>query len=316
MNNIYLLEYNDDFLFHKELEKVIKNINAVKEEVEKITLEDVGIDSFLNIANTIPFLEDKRVMIVETDTLFKSKNDFDKDALRKVITYLEKPLETTYIIFKTRNTDKTSNVFNIVKNYHKYIIIESLDENGLKNMINHKLALSNIKINKDAVDELLNRCVDNAERIDNELEKLSSYREHGETITKEDIELLVTNDIDRKAYEIVKAILQGNKEKAFREYSVLIDSKIDAISIINLMASKLREVQITKDLMQNGYSKAEIASMLKISPGKAYYVIEDCKRLRLSDLNNIISRLSELDYGIKSGKLDMSIGFEMILLKV
>ncbi len=316
MNNIYLLEYNDDFLFHIELDKLLKSINALKDEIEKISLEEVGLDSFLNSANTIPFLEDKRVIIVETDTLFKSKNDFDKDILKKVISYLEKPLDTTYIIFKTRSTDKTSNIFNVVKNYHVYKKIESLDSNGLKNMINLKLELSNISITKDAIEELLNRCSDNAERIDNELEKLSSYKEPGEVVSLNDIELLVANDVERKAYEIAKAILQGNKEKAFREYSMLIESKVDTISIINLMAGRLREVQITKQLMQNGHSKNEIASMLQISPGKAYYVMEDCKRLRMLDLKNIITRLSELDYGIKSGKLDKSIGFEMILLKV
>ncbi len=130
------------------------------------------------------------------------------------------------------------------------------------------------------------------------------------------MELLVANDIERNAYEIIKAILHGNKELAFREYSKLIESKVDAITVINLMSSRLREVQITKELMLNGHSKAEIASLLKVSPGKAYYIMEDCKRLRMSDLNNIISRLSDLDMGIKSGKLDKSIGFEMILLKL
>ncbi len=316
MNNIYLFEYNDDFLFHKELSKILSNINATKDEIEKMTLEEVGIEAFLNSANTIPFLEDKRVIIAETDTLFKVKNEFDKDVIKRLITYLEKPLLTTFIIFKTRSTDKTSNIFNIVKNYHSYRLIESLDAVGLKNLINHKLSLMNISIEKDAMDELLSRCADNAERIDNELDKLLSYKENGQIVKKEDIELLVANDIERNAYEIIKAILQGNKEIAFREYSKLMESKIDATTVINFMAGRLREVQITKELMQNGHSKAEIADVLKISPGKAYYVMEDCKRLRMSDLNNIISRLSELDYGIKSGKLDKSIGFEMILLKI
>lgn len=316
MNNVYLLQYEDDFLFHKESERLLKEINASKEDIEKIDIEESGLEVFLNSANTIPFLVDKRIIIAETESLFKTKNDFDEDLLKKVITYLEKPLESTYIIFKTRSTDKTSKVFNVVKNYHTYKKIESLDSKDLANMIVQRLSSEEVSINGDAKDELLNRCADNAERIDNELEKLLSYKDKGEIVTKEDIELLVANDIERNAYEIIKAILHGNKELAFREYSKLIESKVDAITVINLMSSRLREVQITKELMLNGHSKAEIASLLKVSPGKAYYIMEDCKRLRMSDLNNIISRLSDLDMGIKSGKLDKSIGFEMILLKL
>ena len=86
--------------------------------------------------------------------------------------------------------------------------------------------------------------------------------------------------------------------------------------IISLISNKFKELLSTYRLLKFGYSQSDIAKFYNISNGKAYYIVQEAKSFNLSDLEYYIDKLSELDYQIKSGKLDKTIGLELLLLKL
>ena len=69
-------------------------------------------------------------------------------------------------------------------------------------------------------------------------------------------------------------------------------------------------------MLKYGYSQSDIAKFYNVSTGKAYYIVQEARAFKLSDLEFYIDKLAELDYQIKSGKLDKTIGLELLLLKL
>ena len=70
----------------------------------------------------------------------------------------------------------------------------------------------------------------------------------------------------------------------------------------------------TKVLMKQGLSKDQIASYFKVKPGRAYYMMEAAKKMNNVILKDLINRITELDYKIKSGMIDKRLGFQLFIL--
>ena len=80
--------------------------------------------------------------------------------------------------------------------------------------------------------------------------------------------------------------------------------------------NKLEEIMYTKVLMNQGLSKDQIASYFKVKPGRSYYMMEAARKMNDSVLKDLINRITELDYKIKSGLIDKRLGFQLFLLGV
>jgi len=96
----------------------------------------------------------------------------------------------------------------------------------------------------------------------------------------------------------------------------LITHTKDSLTIFSLISNKFKELLSTYRLLKYGYSQSDIAKFYNVSTGKAYYIVQEARAFKLSDLEFYIDKLAELDYQIKSGKLDKTIGLELLLLKL
>ena len=70
----------------------------------------------------------------------------------------------------------------------------------------------------------------------------------------------------------------------------------------------------TKVLVNRRMSKDEVATYFKVKPGRAYYMMEAARKMSDSSIKSLIERISELDYNIKSGKIDKKLGLQLFIL--
>ena len=84
--------------------------------------------------------------------------------------------------------------------------------------------------------------------------------------------------------------------------------------IISAISNKLEEILYTKILINRRMSKDEIASYFKVKSGRAYYMMEAARKIKEENLKSLIKRVSDLDYNIKSGKIDKKLGLQLFIL--
>ena len=85
--------------------------------------------------------------------------------------------------------------------------------------------------------------------------------------------------------------------------------------IVSLLINKFQELYNTYILSKANMSQADIANVFHVSSGRAYYMLKNVKKLSLDKIKQNLELLNDLDYNIKSGKLDQNIGLELYLLK-
>ena len=72
----------------------------------------------------------------------------------------------------------------------------------------------------------------------------------------------------------------------------------------------------TKVLNKNGKSNIEIGKILKENPNAIWHALQNSFNYSCEELKDKIDSLANLDYEIKSGKIDRFIGFYLFLLNV
>jgi DNA polymerase-3 subunit delta len=150
-------------------------------------------------------------------------------------------------------------------------------------------------------------------QINNELEKLMLYHTD-KNITYQSIKLLVTKNLEDNIFNLLNAFVANDKKTLFSIYEDFMTLNEDEMRIISAISNKLEEILYTKILMNKNAGKDEIATYFKVKPGRAYYMMEAARKIKEENLKSLIKRVSDLDYNIKSGKIDKKLGLQLFIL--
>ena len=318
------LSVDSRILFYQQLGRCIHSYpdgHIFTEEERPIVMDLVNNINTVNLKrNQSPIndLEDLKIIIIKNPKFLTKGLDSPKSDVKNFIKYLKKPIDSTILIIDATNCviHQTNEIYKTLRNVARIIDYPEPEEIEIKGWIVRSFDSNNIDIKDDALNLLMEYIGDDQSRLSQEINKLTSYIGRGGTIYKKDIKLLVPKNVNNEIYHLIKAIINHDLNETYQIYNNLSNNTKDPLMIISLISNKFKELLSTYRLLKFGYSQSDIAKFYNISNGKAYYLVQEAKSFNLSDLEYYIDKLSELDYQIKSGKLDKTIGLELLLLKL
>ena len=133
------------------------------------------------------------------------------------------------------------------------------------------------------------------------------YKYDIKQISRNDINYLITRNIDDSVYDLVDAYVSHNKNKCYEILSSLRIAKVDDTLILGSLIAKIREMSITRRLMDDRQSKSQIAELLNVKEGRAYYMMKNVSNYDYETLCKTLNHFLELDYQSKLGKVDLGI---------
>ena len=315
---IYLFTGTSEIFIKNRMNRIIQSFNKYEYTIIKYDMETTSLSTVLSDAITVPFLEELKIIILKNPKFLTKSATSTKDEIRAMLKYLKSPCDSTLLIIDATNTviNQSNEIYKMLKNVARIIDYPDPEEIELKGWIVRSFDANGIDIKDDALTLLLEYIGDDQARLSQEIDKLSSYVGKGGTIRKEDIKLLVPKNINNEIYLLIKAIINHDLALTNQIYDNLITHTKDSLTIFSLISNKFKELLSTYRLLKYGYSQSDIAKFYNVSTGKAYYIVQEARAFKLSDLEFYIDKLAELDYQIKSGKLDKTIGLELLLLKL
>ena len=315
---IYLFTGTSEIFIKNRMNRIIQSFNKYEYTIIKYDMETTSLSTVLSDAITVPFLEELKIIILKNPKFLTKSATSTKDEIKAMLKYLKNPCHSTLLIIDATNTviNQSNEIYKMLKNVARIIDYPDPEEIELKGWIVRSFDANGIDIKDDALTLLLEYIGDDQARLSQEIDKLSSYVGKGGTIRKEDIKLLVPKNINNEIYLLIKAIINHDLALTNQIYDNLITHTKDSLTIFSLISNKFKELLSTYRLLKYGYSQSDIAKFYNVSTGKAYYIVQEARAFKLSDLEFYIDKLAELDYQIKSGKLDKTIGLELLLLKL
>ena len=315
---VYLFYGTDTFIIKSKINKIIEKYEVDDFNVSNYDMEEQNLEEAMNDASTIPFMSEMKIIIVK-NAYFVSAEKPKKDLKHKVDTlkrYLDVPNEETILIISApySKLDERKAITKLLKEKAEVSQCNPLKEQDTSNWIRRQLGKQSLNIDNDALKEFLNRVENNSEVLVNETQKLLNYCEGMTNINLSIIEKVITKNVEDNVYEITNKILEKNQEKALEIYNDLVMHNEDPLRILGILVNKYREILHVKLLVKQGKDKADVARYYNASSGRAYYMMKYDSSVNLSTEERHLWKLEEIDYQIKSGKIDKRVGLELFIL--
>ncbi|MFA7076159.1 MAG: DNA polymerase III subunit delta [Candidatus Izemoplasmatales bacterium] len=315
--NCYLFYGEDHFMIKKETDLVFKENEIDLNMIEVYDGEEDGVDLAVTNAMTMPFLTDKKGVVIKNAKFLTTDQNITEQEASKLINFCEMKFDQTILVIQvySDNLDlKTKLTKYLTKNIitKKFVINDKAFD--VYDYVKKQLAKHNLKIQPFALTQFINRANTNMDNLNNELEKLIYYSYNLEEINADMVFEVINREIEDNIFELVNALLDKNREKVFKVYFDLVEHNVKTTQILAVVANKFLEILYTKALMNIKYNKTDIEKFFGYSSGRVYYMMKNASEVRDELLFENIKNLEELDYSIKSGRIDKDLGPELYFL--
>lgn len=309
---LYLLYGLEKYLIDKEINKILTENSIEKININNYNLEESNFKDIIDDAQTISMFGDKKVIIVDNSYIFTGKNIKNDSDPEIFLEYFKNINPDTILIFNVIH-EKLDERKKIVKEIKKIATVKELNNSGNLNSV-VKDMFDDYEISYQDINLLIDRVGNNLEIISQEVNKIKSYKDTDKIVTKEDIINLTSKNIDIDIFAFIDTLINKNKEKSIETYYEMLKNGEEPIKILVILANQFRIMYQAKELYKQGYSGNDIASSLGIHPYRIKLALEKVRNYDSNILLNYLSKLADLDYEIKVGNVDASLGLELFIL--
>ncbi|MCI8972096.1 MAG: DNA polymerase III subunit delta [Lachnospiraceae bacterium] len=272
--------------------------------------KDINASEVVDLAGTMPFFAERRVIIIENSGWLKSGND-QFLALVKAIP------DTTYLILVEEETDKRSKLYKAVTANGYAALCEMQDEATLRKWVMGLLKKENKLITPDALTLLLDKTGTSMENIRREVEKLVCYKYYDEGITASDVEELCIVQIQNQIFDMVEAVAQKKQKQALKLYYNLLALKEAPMKILALIARQFNMLLQVKEMKTKGYHESDIAKQTGLNP---YYLkkkyIPQAAQFKQAQLETALKACVEAEEAVKTGRMPDLLSVELIIVSL
>jgi len=150
------------------------------------------------------------------------------------------------------------------------------------------------------------------ERFINNLEKIKLLQERN--ITEEVLDHVVADTLETDIWKLMDNINQFNRQEINKTLEKLLEYRTDPNYILAMIARNLRiSIQI-KHLINQKINDKKMASILKLPPFAIYPIIKAVKDISHDKILLQYKKLCNLDYEIKTGRIDPTLGLSLFTL--
>lgn len=271
--------------------------------------KDVPVGEIIDLAETLPFLAERRVIFLSNSGLFKSGGE-------KMAEYLADPNESTLFIFVESEVDKRSKLYKTVQSKGHIAEFAVQDENTLKRWIAGILKREGKRITERTVELLLTKTGTDMENIQMELEKLISYCLDRNVVTDEDVEAICTTRISNHIFDMISAIAEKKTTRALTLYYDLLALKEPPMRILFLIARQCNMLLQVKELKGKGFDNRAIGTKIGVPPYIAGKYVTQATAFKTKTLRDAVKKCISAEEAVKTGKMNDMMSVELLIVSV
>ncbi len=307
---MYLLYGDEAYLKKQYKDKLIKALVAEGDTMNFSAYEGKGINpkELIDLAETLPFFAERRVILVENSGFFKNSCD-------DLAEYLLEPAASTCFLFVEEEVDKRSKMYKAVAKAGKAVEFGTQNEELLTRWILSRLKKENKNITGNVMQLFISKTGTDMGNIDRELEKLLCYTMGRDVIKAEDVEAITTEQVTNKIFDMVNAIAEHEQKKALDFYYDLLTLKEPPMRILFLITRQFQILMSLKDMGSKGFDQSTIASKVGIPPFAVRKNQAQAKGFTTEQLKQAIRDGVELEESVKTGRMNDQMAVELFIVK-
>lgn len=270
--------------------------------------KDVRVGEVIDLAETMPFLAERRVIILENSGLFSRGGD-------ELAEYLSAPSETASFVFVEPTVNDKSKLFKAATAKGRAIKFGMPNEADMKKWILGLLKKENKKITEHDYNLFLEKTGSDMTNIRSELEKLFCYCMNRDIITAQDIEEVCTVQVSNRIFRMVDAVAEKRQKKAMELYNDLLALKEEPMHILSLITRQFKLLIEVKELRSKGVDVKAIAKEVGIAEFAARNCVTQAAKFTREDLRTALTDCVESMEAVVTGRMDKVMSVELLIVK-
>ena len=313
LHGAYLLDGEEEALKQEALTVLRRAILPEgMEELNESVLIDPETSAIIAAAETLPFLAERRLVVVRDCGFISGRREADK-ALQD---YLAKVPDTAVVLFYV--IGKANQAKGLVRAFKKagtQITFERLKGDALNRWITDAFAAEGKQCGAAAAAQLAFISGSDTAVLRGEIAKVAAYIGDRTEVTNQDLRDVATPGAEYRVFDIVNAVVAGQSERAMRLLRDMLRAGEEPVGILGLLLRQFRLMQQTKIMQFEKIPAGEIASRLG-GGYSAESIIRSARAYSGSEVRRGVQLLLDLDWKMKSGRLNEEGLAETALLSI
>lgn len=328
---IYLFYGEETYLLETRVKKIKKEYQQLILGINFIQIDDTNAEELIADLETPAFGFDKKLIIAKNTGLFKKEKKTTKtDSKKKKVDDTKLPLNEKIAKYIQENSEELKDIVDLVfveQEVDKNALYQAIEKVGeVKEFALLKLPdlIANIKkiavaykvnIDDATAKYLVECCGTSMQDLINELRKLIEYKGKNSNITKQDIDLLCTKQIQAVIFDLTDNLGKKETSKALEVYNGLISNKEPIQKILITLYNHFKKLYIIK--IAEKYNE-DVATAMNLKPNQLFLVSKyktQARYFETQELREVLEALIDLDANYKIGLISLEIGLEAILCR-
>ena len=310
LKQVYLLCGEEAYLRRQYRDRVKKALLGDGDLMNLNCFEGKGIvpGEVIDLAQTMPFLAERRVLVIENSGFFKRGGE----ALAE---YLADPATSAYFLFVETEIDKRSRLYKAAAARGRVIECKTPDEGVLKRWVVELLAKENKRITQRELDLFLEKTGTDMENIRGEVEKLVCYCLDREAVSAQDIEAVCVRQIGSRIFDMVEAVADKKQRRAMELYYDLLTLKEPPMRILFLIARQFNLLLQVKELKNKGYDTRSIGEKVGLKGFIAGKYVSQAAKFKEAELRQALTDCVETEEAVKTGRMNDVMSVELLIVR-
>lgn len=317
----YLFEGEEEFIKRAALDAVTKAVVARDfHEMNDARLTDPDADELIAAAETLPFMADRRLIVVRECAMLlpgRAKKYDEEKSVKRLTEYLDRLPDTTVIIFYVRGkADGRKKLYAALKKKATLVSFEAPDDRELTQWITQRFARSGKRIDPASCQALWFSAGRDLTLLSNEIDKLIAYAGERIVITKSDIEDVAVKTTEYKVFDLAGALLGGEGMRAMTMLNALLREGENRLMLLSLLSRQIRQLSYLKLLNMQHTPRDTAASIIGVPPFALQRTLALANRFTAEQLSDMEKWCVDADFGVKSGALPEDGSLESVMLRI
>ncbi len=309
---IYVIAGKDDSLVGSECQEILKQLLEPEQRstgLLSVEANEVAAADVFDELRTLPFLTEKRVVVVKKADDFVSTN---REMLEK---YFDDPCPTGILVLTVSSWPAQTKLARKLPNVGRLIKVTQPKPWQLPyRLIEYARDVYGKKLAKETAGLLVELTGDDLARLYSEIDKLALFVDDAKAITTEHIESLIGHNRIFGAFAVIDAIVAGDTAKAIeRLRNMFSEDRTAEYTVVGAFAFHMRRMFQAKALLERGVGPAEVTKKLRLWSNVDGFFAQ-LKTMSLEQIGANLSRLAEIDYAIKTGRAKAPVAIEQFVL--
>ena len=324
----HVLHGPDEYSITKALDHIKASLGSPEALAPNTQVLDGGQVSFQELAmvcNTIPFLADYRLVVVEG--LFERFETVRARKPRKGASKDDGPLgEWSGLVDLVRALPPTTTLVLVsakigpanvlLKGLHGLGTAQRFDAprgQQLERWITQRAKEADGRFTPQAVRALADFSGGSLRMLGQEVAKLVTYAGDA-AVDEADVHLLTSSSRETGIFELIDAFVTRRRSKAMRSLEQLLVQGTPPPVIVTMLARQFRLMVQAKSLIAGGVRETGVGKELGLrSDYAARKTVEQARSYTIDALKDLYTQLLDTDLAIKTGRLDGALALEMLV---